>query len=303
MDTIYDRLTKCFFVTGSLGIWRMCMGELQQFGGEWTIQKLDILTGYLDAYLVALKYMKFKKIYVDAFAGTGSITTCDGQREIAGSARLALLANNHFDQYYFIEKDKKKATQLQQMVNTEFPELSKQVHIRQGDANKELYTICSAIDWRFNRALLFLDPYATEVSWTTLEIIAKTEAFDVWYLFPFSALNRMLRRDGHMEQSWIDRINRLLGDSNWMDVFYKEDPQMDLFGDSKVIKNASSKDIENYILERLGDVFPAVAANPKVFVNEKQSPMFLFCFAVSNKSPKAQKLALKIAEHILGKKR
>lgn len=75
------------------------MGELQQFGGEWTIQKLDILTGYLDAYLVALKYMKFKKIYVDAFAGTGSITTCDGQREIAGSARLALLANNHFDQY------------------------------------------------------------------------------------------------------------------------------------------------------------------------------------------------------------
>ena len=78
---------------------------------------------------------------------------------------------------------------------------------------------------------------------------------------------------------------------------------MDLFGDSKVIKNASSKDIENYILERLGDVFPAVAANPKVFVNEKQSPMFLFCFAVSNKSPKAQKLALKIAEHILGKKR
>lgn len=37
------------------------MGELQQFGGEWTIQKLDILTGYLDAYLVALKYMKFKK--------------------------------------------------------------------------------------------------------------------------------------------------------------------------------------------------------------------------------------------------
>ena len=61
MDTIYDRLTKCFFVTGSLGIWRMCMGELQQFGGEWTIQKLDILTGYLDAYLVALKYMKFKK--------------------------------------------------------------------------------------------------------------------------------------------------------------------------------------------------------------------------------------------------
>ncbi|MCF2620537.1 three-Cys-motif partner protein TcmP [Oscillibacter valericigenes] len=227
------------------------MSELQQFGGDWTIEKLDILTGYLDAYLTALKNFHFKKIYIDAFAGTGSITTRDGQREIAGSARLALLADNHFDQYYFIEKDKKKAAQLQQMVNVEFPKLSKCVHIKQGDANTELTSICSAIDWRFNRALLFLDPYATEVSWTTLETIAKTESFDVWYLFPFSALNRMLRRDGHMEQSWIDCINRLLGDSNWMDEFYKEDPQIDLFSDNKIIKDASSKDIEQYILRRL----------------------------------------------------
>ena len=279
------------------------MSELQQFGGDWTIEKLDILTGYLDAYLTALKNFHFKKIYIDAFAGTGSITTRDGQREIAGSARLALLADNHFDQYYFIEKDKKKAAQLQQMVNVEFPKLSKCVHIKQGDANTERTSICSAIDWRFNRALLFLDPYATEVSWTTLETIAKTESFDVWYLFPFSALNRMLRRDGHMEQSWIDCINRLLGDSNWMDEFYKEDPQIDLFSDNKIIKDASSKDIEQYILRRLKDVFPAVASNPKVFVNEKQSPMFLFCFAISSNNPKAQKLALKIAEHILGKKR
>ena len=259
------------------------MSELQQFGGDWTIEKLDILTGYLDAYLTALKNFHFKKIYIDAFAGTGSITTRDGQREIAGSARLALLADNHFDQYYFIEKDKKKAAQLQQMVNVEFPKLSKCVHIKQGDANTELTSICSAIDWRFNRALLFLDPYATEVSWTTLETIAKTESFDVWYLFPFSALNRMLRRDGHMEQSWIDCINRLLGDSNWMDEFYKEDPQIGLFSDNKIIKDASLKDIEEYILRRLKDVFPAVASNPKVFVNENQSPMFLFCFAISSR--------------------
>ena len=66
------------------------MSELQQFGGDWTIEKLDILTGYLDAYLTALKNFHFKKIYIDAFAGTGSITTRDGQREIAGSARLVL---------------------------------------------------------------------------------------------------------------------------------------------------------------------------------------------------------------------
>lgn len=39
------------------------MSELQQFGGDWTIEKLDILTSYLDAYLIALKNRKFKKVY------------------------------------------------------------------------------------------------------------------------------------------------------------------------------------------------------------------------------------------------
>ena len=279
------------------------MSELQQFGGDWTIEKLDILTGYLDAYLVALKNMKFKKVYVDAFAGTGQITTHDGQHEIAGSARLALLANNHFDQYFFIEKDKKKAAQLQAMVDSKFPVLAKRVHIKNGDANAVLANICSAIDWRYNRALLFLDPYATEVSWVTLETIAQTGSVDVWYLFPFSALNRMLRRDGNMDQSWIDRINRLLGDDGWMGEFYEENPQMNLFEDHSVVKTVTSEDIQDYIIKRLKSIFPAVANNPRVFVNQRNSPLFLFCFAISNSSPRAQQLALKIAEYILGKKR
>ena len=117
------------------------MSELQQFGGDWTIEKLDILTNYLDAYLTALKNMKFGKIYVDAFAGTGSITTRDGSRQVAGSARLALMAQNHFDQYYFIEKDKEKAAELATMVKNEFPALAQRVHIKCGDANTELQGI------------------------------------------------------------------------------------------------------------------------------------------------------------------
>jgi hypothetical protein len=47
------------------------MSELQQFGGDWTIEKLDILTSYLDAYLTALKNMRFGKIYVDAWTMPG----------------------------------------------------------------------------------------------------------------------------------------------------------------------------------------------------------------------------------------
>ena len=38
----------------------------QKFGGNWTVEKLDILSDYLDFYLTALKNQKFKKIYIDA---------------------------------------------------------------------------------------------------------------------------------------------------------------------------------------------------------------------------------------------
>ena len=51
----------------------------QKFGGDWTAKKLNIFTSYLDAYLIALQNQKFKKIYIDAFAGTGEIETSDGE--------------------------------------------------------------------------------------------------------------------------------------------------------------------------------------------------------------------------------
>lgn len=42
------------------------MATSQKFGGNWTEEKLNIFTSYLDAYLIALQNQKFKKIYIDA---------------------------------------------------------------------------------------------------------------------------------------------------------------------------------------------------------------------------------------------
>ena len=81
------------------------MKQTQKFGGEWTIEKLSILSDYLDFYLNALKNQPFKKVYIDAFAGSGEIETRDGTEQITGSIRLALQAKNKFDRYIFIEKN------------------------------------------------------------------------------------------------------------------------------------------------------------------------------------------------------
>ena len=43
------------------------------YGGPWTLEKLQILGAYLDAYTTALKNRPFRLVYIDAFAGTGSL--------------------------------------------------------------------------------------------------------------------------------------------------------------------------------------------------------------------------------------
>ena len=64
------------------------------FGGQWTIEKLDILERYLDAYTTALKNQPFRLMYIDAFAGTGEISLRqedeDVREFIEGSARRAI---------------------------------------------------------------------------------------------------------------------------------------------------------------------------------------------------------------------
>lgn len=282
----------------------------QKFGGDWTAKKLNIFTSYLDAYLIALQNQKFKKIYIDAFAGTGEIETSDGEAYLAGSAKRALSAEKRFDYYYFIESDESKASELEHMIDTEFPHLKRFTTVYRGDANEKLGKIINDIDWRFNRGLLFLDPYATQVDWATLERVAGTKSIDVWYLFPFSALNRMLPKNGKYG-SWENTIDRLLGDNGWRTEFYKKDPQVSLFDlglidggedEDRVIKDASLEHIKEYIISRLKTTFPCVSNNPRIFKNSKESTMFLFCFAISNESVAAQRLALRIAEHILKNK-
>lgn len=287
------------------------MATSQKFGGNWTEEKLNIFTSYLDAYLIALQNQKFKKIYIDAFAGTGEIETSDGGQYLVGSAKRALVSDKKFDHYYFIEADSQKAEELRHMINSEFPYMSRIVTILCGDANDKLAEIISSVDWRYNRGLLFLDPYATQVNWTTLENVAQTKSIDVWYLFPFSALERMLPKNGKYNK-WEVCIDRLLGDSGWREEFYKKDKQItifDLFSDTssqkneeRMVKDANPDHIKEYILSRLGTIFPCVSKHARIFRNSRKSPMFLFCFAIASENPKAQGLALRMADHILKNK-
>lgn len=273
----------------------------QKFGGPWTVEKLGILSDYLSFYVTALKSQPFDLIYIDAFAGTGKIKIGDEDEYeiIDGSAKLALQSSGVFAEYIFIEKKKSFVKELNELIDREFPEKNDRVKIIPKDCNDVLQDICSKVNWRKTRAVLFLDPYAADVKWDTLKVVADTGAIDVWYLFPFSAVNRMMKKKGEIDPTWKVKLNSIFGDNSWETEFYSADPQMNLFGTQDLVRNCNADSLKAYIETRLSSIFPAVSKNSRVLFNRRNTPLFLFCFAVSNRNPKAHGLAMKVANYIL----
>lgn len=291
------------------------MSDLQKFGGDWTQEKLARVSSYLTAYTNALKNTPFTLIYIDAFAGTGYRNIkSDGKKEgfwfsdlidedaealHDGSARIALETSPRFAEYYFIEQDAAKCAELEKL-KQEYPEKSKDIQIINKDANVAIKRICE-ISWKRRnlRAVLFLDPFGMNVSWQTIEAIAKTEAIDMWYLFPLGVgVNRLLTKDGNIPEAWQKKLDNIFGDSGWRDAFYKREVIPGLFEDVEVTqKTGDLKQIADYFVKRLETLFAGVVKKPLPLYNSKNNPLYLLCFACGNK--KGAPIALKIAGHIL----
>ncbi|MDQ8022203.1 MAG: three-Cys-motif partner protein TcmP [Moraxellaceae bacterium] len=275
------------------------------FGGIWTCIKLEALEKYLVAFNTALSRQNFKRIYIDAFAGTGRCEIkIDGEtRSIDGSARRALGIAPAFHEFCFIELRTRKLEALRALKD-EHP--GKTVELIQGDANAALRTLCGRYQWRNERAVLFLDPFGMHVEWTTLEAIAKTGAIDVWYLFPYAGLYRQAAKDaGALDADKEASLTRLLGTDEWREAFYDKKRQTDLFGgDSGDERHVDHREMLDFVSERLKKLFPAVTS-PKVLYQGRDAksqggaPLFALYFAASNPRPAAHGLATRIAKDIL----
>lgn len=285
----------------------MAEKQLQFFGGSWTEQKLAILAEYLKDYNIALKHQPFIREYVDAFAGTGyrqrqSIIASgifqdtedpESQGFIKGSAKLALETEPSFDRFVFIESDARKIEELERL-RVDHP--GKAIEILQGDANVRVQDYCRTL--RTNvRSVVFLDPFATEVQWSTIKAIAGTRRIDVWILFPLMAVNRLLSRDP--DKTFRNRLDQLFGTEEWFEHFYRKRREADIFGQEiEEIKKACDFDsISDFYLGRLKAIFAGVAPAPRLLKNSRGSPLFQLFFAAGN--TKGAPIAVRIANHLL----
>ena len=187
---------------------------------------------------------------------------------------------------------------LRQRVAENYPDKSDKVTVLHEDCNELLQRIDSR-QWFSEgwRGVIFLDPYAMELDWVSVEKISKTRIFDVWYLFPYSAVTRNLNNDGKIKQATEERLNKIFGTDVWKTEIYTESAQLTLFGESEIEKLPDG--LKKFIIKRLEETFPKVAQNPVELKNKTNSTLFLLCFAVSNPNPSAWKPALNIANHIL----
>jgi three-Cys-motif partner protein len=200
--------------------------QQMMFGGSWTQHKLEVLSKYLRAYRLIFdrnpRARFFKTTYVDAFAGTGEIPRpalkgffkddpdlLKVEEEFRkGSVRRALEIKPPFDNYILIEKDAAKCKELEALA-VNFPGVN--IEVVNKDANEALLEWCAQMDTKKERAVVFLDPFGASVEWKVIKALARTKAVDLWILFPYAAINRMLVSDAMPPKAWAKRLTHYKG--------------------------------------------------------------------------------------------
>lgn len=292
------------------------MTSQDEFGGAWTQQKLEALGKYLQAYTTIFKgnpRARFYSIsYVDAFAGTGTLLRPElgGLADLIpelrenedefrkGSVKRALEIEPPFDTYVFIEKSAKKCRELRGIA-AGTP--SRNIKIVNEDANSAMLKWCKNLDTRRERAVVFLDPFGASVRWEVIAALGQTRTVDLWVLFPYSAINRMLVRDRKPRKSWAQRLTAVFGTPDWEKAFYSTTAFRSLLDSMErvelVRKSVDYRDITDFFVARLRSEFEAVS-KPLPLYNSNGALLFMLFFAAGNE--RSTKTGLKIANSIIG---
>jgi three-Cys-motif partner protein len=293
------------------------------FGGPWTEIKLDAVQYYLECYAKALTPKKFELWYIDAFAGTGDrvetrkvggllegIPESAVTETLAGSARRALKVEPPFHHFIFNEMHAARRAALQKIL-TENPD--RDIEILDTDANAALRQIFGRSSWAFKdqgkaRGVVFLDPYALQVDWSTLTLLAETRAIDVWYLFPLRDVTRQLaiRKSGIGPKE--PKMDKVLG-PEWRDLYSLPSPSVDLFPSdlfgaptdaAEEERKATQKQIEQWFRCRLQGIF-GYASEPLPLLTGNSRHAFSLFLAVANRGAPAINLAKHFHKYVMGK--
>lgn len=248
-----------------------------RFGNDWTDLKLDVVSAYLQEFTKALRNKFGELIYIDVFSGSGAREVIheaapanliedareEWIEERRGSARIALETQPQFTKLIFIEQKRAFCRALIELADG-YP--GREVRVLRGDANQMILDVIARQRWAGARAVMFIDPYGMQLSWSTLEAIRQTGAIDVWYLVTLQGLYRQAtldRRDITPKKRMA--LNRMLGTDSWEAAWYTPKSAGALFdyiGETPIMTEqrvANVDDMERFVADRLRSLFPKVS--------------------------------------------
>jgi three-Cys-motif partner protein len=266
---------------------------------DWTLQRLAALKRYLCAFTAVSKERALSTAYMDAFAGAdywadnaGDSSRLAGFPDLAGgppkallkcSARTALKTEPAFDGYVFIERNVRRCRVLEALAH-EFSDRNLQV--RRTDANRELRRI-SHLNWSTRRAVLFVDAYAANLEWDTVAAVARTNATDMWLMFPVGFGSDLAPKASALPPQWRICLNQLLQTEEWFNDFAGSERDVD----------AQMTILSRYFTRRLKSAFVNVS-RPRVMRSVSGAPLYLLCFASAARGVDGT-AALELAEQLL----
>jgi three-Cys-motif partner protein len=209
---------------------------------------------------------------------------------LKGSPRVALDIPNPFSGYVFIDRDPTHVTELKAL-KAEYG-AKRDITIHESDSNTALEAwVSGGTDWKHHRAVVFLDPFGMQVSWSTIEMLARTKAIEVMINFPLGmAIQRLLTRSGEIPPGWQISLDAFFGSPDWRRLIYEESD--DLFGPRlRKISDSGIRLLEWY-RERLRTMFGHVST-ARLIKNTRGNPLYYLIWAGPNAT------GLKGAEYIL----
>lgn len=268
---------------------RECLLELtvasegSSYGGGATVEKLDAHNRYAKAYTNALRNQpsrdeRFTLHYVDAFAGQGVVQLRSSGETVPGSALQALeVGDRPFDRLLLIDSSPQNCERLRKLVADRRD--GHRVTVKTADANDEVPAFCSWLGGRqrrMDRAFVFIDPYAMQVDWKTIEAIASTKRADLLMLFPLMSLRRNLKRDGWPTSEHQAALNRFFGNDSWRRLY-------ETGGDS-VVRQGGDRAIVDLYAERMEEHFAEVVDPKRVLGAFDDGSLFTMLFGASNEA-------------------
>lgn len=273
------------------------------FGGDWTKIKIEILVEYAKAYLTIMKDRTFFKLmYFDGFAGSGFIVKdkkTHVETTIGAAKRIIEISEpRSFDSYYFVEKDPVFFEQLKKNTKDAYPKKAKVIHPVNDDCNKKIIDLANYLRDPKNknvRTLAYVDPCGMQVEWRSIEAL-RGLPIDMWILVPTGlGVNRLLKKNGQISDAWLEKLEMFLGLTREVieKRFYKKSATLfDEITHIEKEKDAIENSAKLY-QSRLKEVFEFVS-KPYELRNTSNSVMYHLFLTSNNKA--AEKIGSEIVK-------